>query len=62
MVHAPGLGPKTASALHEKLGITSVRELAQVASSRKLREVKGFGEKRERAIAEYTSSLVRKAA
>jgi DNA polymerase (family 10) len=62
MVHVPGLGPKTATMLHEKLGVTTIGELAQVAAERKLREVKGFGEKRERAIAEYTGTLLRKAA
>jgi DNA polymerase (family 10) len=62
MVHIPGLGPKTASILHEKLGITTVSDLAHAAHLRKLREVKGFGEKRERAIAEYTTPLTSKAA
>lgn len=45
-----GLGPKKVKVLHEKLGISNVKELKEAASQGKIRELEGFGDKTEQAI------------
>lgn len=46
-----GLGPKRAKMLHDELGITSLDELEEAIAARKLRDLKGFGEKSEENLA-----------
>jgi DNA polymerase (family 10) len=46
----PGLGPKKAAALHKKLGISCLEELAEAARAGRLRKLEGFGEKTEAKI------------
>jgi len=48
----PGLGPKRVQALHERLGITSLDQLAHAAKSHKVRSLPGFSEKMEAHIIE----------
>lgn len=45
-----GLGPKRASLLWQKLGITDVGDLKRAAETRQIRRLKGFGEKTEQRI------------
>ena len=57
MIEVEGIGPKIAMRLNEELGITNLEELEQAAKDQKIRELKGFGAKKEenilKAIAEY---------
>ena len=46
----PGLGPKRARMLHEKLGVESLEDLRAAAEGGRLRDVQGFGEKAEENI------------
>src|SRR3989304_5802861 len=46
----PGVGPKTASVLWRKLGITGLDDLKRAAEQGQLRRLKGFGEKSEEKI------------
>ena len=46
----PGVGPKTASVLWQKLGITGIDDLKRAAEHGQLRRLKGFGEKSEEKI------------
>jgi len=46
----PGLGPKRVRALHEELGIRTIRDLERAARAGRLRDLPGFGEKTERAV------------
>ncbi|MBI4425455.1 MAG: DNA polymerase/3'-5' exonuclease PolX [Elusimicrobia bacterium] len=50
MMGLPGLGPKRAMLLHRKLGIATLAELRLAAFERRIRDLKGFGEKTEEAI------------
>jgi DNA polymerase (family 10) len=58
-----GVGPKTVHRLWMKLGIESIEDLEKAARSRRIRAVKGFGEKKEseflRSIANYRASATR---
>lgn len=47
LVQVPGLGPKTARALHEQLGVDSLDGLRDALSSGRLRGLKGLGAKTE---------------
>lgn len=47
----PGIGPKTADAVYETLGITTAADLVRAARDGRLRRVKGFGEKRTSSVA-----------
>ncbi len=47
-----GLGPKRILILHQKLGISDVNELRKAVSEKKIRELRGFGEKTEQMITE----------
>ncbi len=51
------LGPKRIKALHEKLGISTLDELAKAARDKKIREVDGFGEKTEESILEEVGKI-----
>ncbi len=46
----PGLGPKRAKLLHDKLGVASIDELRQAAEDGRLKDVKGFGKKAEENV------------
>jgi DNA polymerase (family 10) len=50
LLEVPGLGPKTAKLLTERLRITSVRELADAARAHRLRTLPGFQEKKEQNL------------
>jgi DNA polymerase (family X) len=50
LADVPGVGVKRARAIHEQLGISTADELRRAAEEGRLRQVKGFGEKTERAV------------
>jgi DNA polymerase (family 10) len=50
LITIPGLGPKRAHTLHEKLKIGSLDDLRQAAQKHRIRKLTGFGEKTEEAI------------
>ena len=50
LVKIPGLGPKKALVLHEKLGIASVGELEYACRENRLKDIAGFGEKTQARI------------
>jgi len=58
-----GVGPKTVHKLWMKLGIASVDDLEKAARSRRIRALKGFGEKKEaeflKSVAQYRASGTR---
>jgi DNA polymerase (family 10) len=58
-----GVGPKTVHTLWMKLGIQSVDDLERAARQRRIRAVKGFGEKKEseflKSIARYRAAATR---
>jgi DNA polymerase (family 10) len=52
LLRLPGLGPRRVRMLWHDLGVKSMDELLQAAEQGRIRELRGFGEKTERAIAE----------
>ena len=50
LTRLPGLGPKRARTLYEKLGICSREDLRRAAEEQRLREVPGFGPKAEENV------------
>src|SRR3954447_17391218 len=50
LVRLPGLGAKTARKLWQELDITTLEQLQAAASEGRLRELPGFGEKKEQAL------------
>ncbi|MGI8572931.1 MAG: DNA polymerase/3'-5' exonuclease PolX [Solirubrobacteraceae bacterium] len=50
LTHLPGLGPKRARRLFEELGIDSPQALRAAAEQQRIRSLKGFGPKAEKAI------------
>ena len=50
LLDVPGMGPKKAKKIYEKLHITSVEELKDAAQKGKIRGIEGFGEKSEADI------------
>jgi DNA polymerase (family 10) len=50
LLKIPGMGPKHAKLVHDKLGVKSIEELRKVAKEGKLRELPGLGEKVEQNI------------
>lgn len=50
LINIPGVGPKKASVLYKKLGISKVEELKKACEQGKLRDLDGFGEITERNI------------
>jgi DNA polymerase (family 10) len=63
LLRLEGVGPKTVHTLWLKLGIQSVDDLEKAARQRRIRAVKGFGEKKEseflKSIARYRASATR---
>lgn len=57
MLQLEGVGPKTASTLWKKMNLQSIEDLEKAARGRRIRALKGFGEKKEegflKAIALY---------
>jgi DNA polymerase (family 10) len=51
LMEAPGIGPRLAREIYERLGIGTVEDLVRAARDGRLRTVRGFGAKRTRAIA-----------
>lgn len=47
LLRLPGLGPKKAMLLHEKLGVSSITELTEAVAAHRLRDIKGLGAKTE---------------
>jgi DNA polymerase (family 10) len=50
LMEVPGVGPKTAKLLNERLGIASLEELEAAVQSHRLRTLPGFQEKKEQNI------------
>ena len=59
MIELEGVGPKIAMRLHNELGIVSIETLQEAAKNQKIRDLKGFGPKKEanilQSIEEYRS-------
>lgn len=53
-----GIGPKTAVRLVRELQVNSLAELAEAAKNGKIRELRGFGARREARIAEQAELLL----
>lgn len=47
LLNLDGVGPKTAKLLWQKMNITSIADLERAARARRIRALKGFGEKKE---------------
>lgn len=52
MLEVPGLGPKKIKAIHEKLGVATITELARACAEGRVAGLAGFGEKSQEKIAE----------
>jgi DNA polymerase (family X) len=52
-----GLGPKRVHILHQKLGIKSLEDLREAVRQKKIRSLKGFGQKTEEKIAAEIDKL-----
>jgi len=52
MLQIPGMGPKKAKALNEKLGIESIEQLEAACKAGKVATLEGFGEKTQSKILE----------
>ncbi|MCW4050194.1 MAG: DNA polymerase/3'-5' exonuclease PolX [Candidatus Bathyarchaeota archaeon] len=50
MITIEGIGPRIAMRLHEELGVTNVQALEAAAKEGRVRELKGFGSKKEENI------------
>ena len=50
LLRLEGVGPKTVATLWKKMNIRSIEDLEKAAKGRRIRAVKGFGEKKEGAI------------
>ncbi len=60
LLRLPGLGPKRAALLHEKLRVDSLADLKRAASAGKLRGIPGFGEKSEQKLLEAVQARLSK--
>jgi len=56
----PGLGPKRAKLLYERLGVTNLAELEQAARGKQVRELPGMGIKTEQSIIQEIGLLKNK--
>lgn len=50
MLRVPGLGPKRAAAIYHELHVANLEELREACVAHRVRALKGFGEKTEKAI------------
>lgn len=59
LLDIPGLGPKSVKVLYQKLGVQSVEDLKQALKENKVRDLPGFGTKKEakliEAVSKYTA-------
>ncbi|MEA2523135.1 MAG: hypothetical protein QOF33_440 [Thermomicrobiales bacterium] len=58
LMQIPGIGPKTALRLNEELGLTSAAEVYAAAQQGKIRQLYGFGLKRERQLLEGAEEVL----
>ncbi len=58
LLRIPGLGPKRVRALHDRLKVKTVEQLARAAQAGKIRELEGFGAKTEATILEALAAHV----
>lgn len=58
LMEIPGVGPKTAYRLHEELGLSSARDVYLAAQQGKIRQLYGFGPKRERQLLEGAARVL----
>jgi DNA polymerase (family 10) len=58
----PDIGPKTALALYQSLGISSIAELEAALNEGRVRNVPGFGERSEEKLRESLAAVQRRAA
>jgi DNA polymerase (family 10) len=61
LLEIPSIGPVRARLIHERLGISTVPELAQAAREHRLRAVPGIGETLERRIADEADRAIQPA-
>ena len=54
LMSVPGIGPRTARRLHETLGIETPEQLFEAAQAGRLRQLWGFGPKREQQFAQLS--------
>jgi DNA polymerase (family 10) len=59
LLAVPGLGPKTAKLLHDKLGVTTIEELERAASEHRLTGIPGIGDKTEENILKGIAAVKR---
>jgi DNA polymerase (family 10) len=63
MITLEGVGPKIAMRLHKELGVVGIKSLEEAARQHRIRELKGFGPKKEenilKAIEEHRSRSTR---
>ena len=63
MITLEGIGPKIAMRLHQELGVVGIKTLKEAARQHRIRELKGFGPKKEenilKAIEEHRSRSTR---
>jgi DNA polymerase (family 10) len=57
LLRIQGLGPKAVNRLRAELGVQSIEDLRKVIADRKIRALKGFGEKSEEKIAQSLARL-----
>lgn len=57
ILRVPDVGPRTAMILYKELGITSLQQLKEAAVAKRLRGLKGFGEKTEQRILQGIDTL-----
>jgi DNA polymerase (family 10) len=57
LLRIPELGPRRVREIYQKLGITTVEELRQVAEAHKLRELSGFGPTLESRIEQQIANI-----
>lgn len=55
LLELSGVGPKTIYTLYQALDITNIHQLKQAAEQKKIRQLKGFGAKKEQKILEAIS-------
>ena len=57
LIRVPGLGPKTAKLLHDKLGVDSVESLRAAIEAERLRDLPGLGAKTEAKLRESIARI-----
>jgi DNA polymerase (family 10) len=62
LLRIPGLGPKTVKRLRSELGVQSLDDLRAALDAKKVRELKGMGEKAEEKLAQSVARLEKQGA